>query len=493
MLRKRHIVLVVFLSLVIIGGLTLMIVGLAHYDVNQQAKVFNKDSGYQFDNLARNGNSDSLFVCLTLSGGGTRAAALAYGVMEELKRTRIVIDGVEKSLLDEVDCISSISGGSFAAAYYGLFRERMFRDFRERFLETNIQRGITIRAANPANFIRTASPYFSRIDLAAELYDENVFDHKHMSDLQKQGRPYVMINATNLESGTRFSFLPLYFDAMGSDLESYPVARAVAASSAFPFLLSPISLVNYPKSDGYTTPWWYDGALESLHVARYRYEAATSLSYYLDKSNKYVHLMDGGLSDNIGARSVYDAFVRGFIRERINDGRIKQFVVIIVNAHTQAQENYGKEESPPGLATVFSKTATVSMENYSYETVALMAESLKQRLQAQKDIAACQNKLKKSCPAAPAIPAFKKDIDPYVIEVNFASTAGLENEDPNYYLNLPTSFKLDKAQVSRLIGIGPKLLRASPQFQCLQHVLAAEATGRSRPPECPLGQGISGY
>jgi NTE family protein len=481
------------ISIVLIVFLILSIVGCAHYDLNQQAEVFNKDSGHQFDNLAQNGNSDSLFVCLTLSGGGTRAAALAYGVMEELKKTRIVVDGAERSLLDEVDCISSISGGSFAAAYYGLFRERMFQDFRGRFLERDIQGDIIKHVAYPTNWFRIASPYFSRIDLAAELYDEHVFDHKQMSDLQKQGRPYVMINATNLESGARFSFLPLYFDAMGSDLGSYPVARAVAASSAFPFLLSPISLANYPESKGYTTPWWYDGALESLHVARYRYEAATSLSYYLDKSNKYVHLMDGGLSDNIGARSVYDAFARGFIRDRINDGRIKQFVVIIVNAHTQAQENHGKKESPPGLATVFSKTATISMENYSYETVALMAESLKQRLQAQKDIAACKNILKKNCPDAPAIPAFKNDIDPYVIEVNFAGAASLENEDPNYYLNLPTSFKLDKAQVSRLVGIGPKLLRASPQFQCLQRVLVAEATGTPRPPECPLGQGISGY
>lgn len=481
------------IRIALITFLILSIVGCAHYDVNQQAKVFDKDSGYQFDHLAQNGNSDSLFVCLTLSGGGARAAALAYGVMEELKKTRIVVDGMEKSLLDEVDCISSVSGGSFAAAYYGLFRERLFEDFREKFLERNIQGDIIRQATNPINWFRIASPYFSRIDLAGELYNKDVFDYKRMSDLQKQGRPYVMINATNLESGARFSFLPTNFDAMGSDLGSYSVAHAVAASSAFPFLLSPVSLVNYPESKGYETPWWYDGALESLHVARYRYEAATSLSYYLDKSNKYVHLMDGGLSDNIGVRSVYDAFARGFIRERINDGRIKQFVVIIVNARTQSQEDLGKEELPPGLVTVALKTATISMENYSYETVALMAESLKQRLQAQKDIAACQKILKKSCPDTPQIPAFKNDIDPYVIEINFTGAARLENEDPNYYLNLPTSFRLDKKQVSRLVGIGPKLLSASPQFQCLRRVLDAEATGSPRPSDCPLGQGISGY
>jgi NTE family protein len=62
--------------------------------------------------------------------------------------------------------------------------------------------------------------------------------------LQQNGRPFLIINATNLESGARSGFTQLYFDAMGSVLESYPIARAVVASSAFPILLSPISLMN---------------------------------------------------------------------------------------------------------------------------------------------------------------------------------------------------------------------------------------------------------
>jgi NTE family protein len=465
----------------------------AHYDVNGRTETVQEDSGYRFDTLPQHGNSDSLFICLSFSGGGTRAAALAYGVMEELKRARVLIDGVEKSLLDEVDCISSVSGGSFTAAYYGLFRERLFADFRGRFLDRNIERALIWRAANPLNWFRLASPTFGRIDLAVELYDDEVFDHRRVADLQRRGRPLVMINATNVESGSRFSFLPLYFDALGSDLEGYPVARAVAASSAFPFLLSPVTLVNYPASKSYQPPWWYEGAAESLHVARYRYQAAQDLAYYLDKTNRYVHLMDGGLADNIGVRAIYDAFARGFIRQRINDARIKRLVVIVVNARTEPQEDLGKRESPPGLSTVAIKTATLSMEHYSYESISLMVESLQQRVRAQKDIEACQRLIERSCPSAPQIPAFQGTIDPYVIEINFAGAAGLEHEDPNYYLNLPTSFTLDRTQVDKLAAIGPKLLRASPQFRCLTQVLAAEAAGKPRPGECPIGAGISGY
>jgi predicted acylesterase/phospholipase RssA len=88
--------------------------------------------GYRFDNLARGGNSDALFVIVTFSGGGTRAAALAYGVMEALRDARVTWQGRRVALLDEVDVISSISGGSFPAAYYALRGAKTFDEFPQR-------------------------------------------------------------------------------------------------------------------------------------------------------------------------------------------------------------------------------------------------------------------------------------------------------------------------------------------------------------------------
>jgi NTE family protein len=465
----------------------------AHYPLNQQSEIYNTDTGYRFDNLTQEDNSDSLFICLAFSGGGTRAAAFSYGIMDALFRTKIVLDGVEKSLLDEVDCISSVSGGSFTAAYYGSFGEQLFADFRTEFLERDIQGAIGGRVLSPANWFRLASPNFSRIDIAAELYDEEIFRSKRFADLQDRGRPFLILNATNLESGARFDFTHLHFDAMGSDLENYPVARAVAASSAFPILLSPISLVNYPQAPGYAQPWWYDGALESLHSARYRYQAARDLSYYFDKDHRYVHLMDGGLADNIGVRGIYHEFSRGFIRSRINDNRIDRLVVIVVNAATDPHEKLSERESPPDLIEVATKTATISIDNYSVESITLMVESLRQRVQAQQDLTACQNILDSNCPDPPTLPTFGKMIDPYIIEINFAGAAELEGEDPDYYLNLPTSYKLDQQQIERLVNIGPKLLRSSPQYQCLIEVIQAEAQGRPRPDECEIGAGIAGF
>ena len=65
---------------------------------------------------------------MTFSGGGTRSAALSYGVLEHLRDTPITIHNKKRRLLDEVDLISSVSGGSFTSAYFGLFGDRVFKD-----------------------------------------------------------------------------------------------------------------------------------------------------------------------------------------------------------------------------------------------------------------------------------------------------------------------------------------------------------------------------
>lgn len=469
----------------------LLLSGCAHYEVNDQSQSFDPQAGYRFDALDPGPrNTDDLFVCLMFSGGGTRAAALSYGIMEALRKTVIRVAGQEKYLLDEVDCISSVSGGSFTAAYYGLFRDRLFDDFRGKFLERNIQSALAGRLFNPVNWVRLASPWFSRIDMAAELYDSDIFDAATFSLLQKNGRPFVILNATNLGPGRRFDFTQVHFDVLGSKLDSYKISRAVAASSAFPYLLTPLSLANYPLAKGYAPPWWYKDALTPEDWTTERYNAAKNLKVYLDKDYAYIHLMDGGLSDNIGARAVIDAFDRGFIRTRINQGAIRQLVFIVVNARTQSEDQLSRKESPPGFFTVSGKTATVAMDNYSFESVTKLRDTLYARVQIQKDSEACSRLLAKHCPKAPKPFPFAVDIDPYVIEINFEAVNQIPGEDPQYYLDLPTSFKLSKVQVEKIIGIGPKLLEAAPQYGCLLQVLAAEAAGRPRPAKCPMGAGI---
>jgi len=67
--------------------------GCAHYPDNPQLNEYNKTKGYRFDNLSGPAAADRLFIILTFSGGGTRAAALSYGVLETLQDTRFVWQG----------------------------------------------------------------------------------------------------------------------------------------------------------------------------------------------------------------------------------------------------------------------------------------------------------------------------------------------------------------------------------------------------------------
>ena len=172
---------------------------------NQPLDRFSAETGYRFANLGHDGNSDSLFVILTFSGGGTRASAFSYGVLEELARTEIVWEGRKLRLLDEVDVISSVSGGSITAAYYGLFGDRTFKDFPRRVLYRDLQGDLISMVLSPRNYRRLASPYFGKSDLFAEELDENAYDEKTFGDLMKRDRrPFIIINATDAASGTRF-------------------------------------------------------------------------------------------------------------------------------------------------------------------------------------------------------------------------------------------------------------------------------------------------
>ena len=445
----------------------------AHYPTNQPLRKPSTAISYDFSRFNQPPDADETFVVLTFSGGGTRAACLSYGVLKELKNTRL--PGTNRMVLEEVDVISTVSGGSFTGAYYALFGDRIFADFETKFLKRNIQGELAGKVANPYNWFRLASPYFSRIDLAAELYDQTVFESATFDALaRKATRPFLIINATNLYQGARFEFTEPQFWYLGSDIGSYPVSRAVAASSAFPFLLSPISLVNYPKPQGYEIPEKDRDALEDYWNNKRSYYSVYNKYIYAEpdghQNHPYLHLMDGGLADNIGLRAIYDLFVRGDIRSKINNGKIKRFLAIVVNAKTDKPADIDKKESPPGLVTVGFKTATLSLDNYSFETVEMFKELAAQRIRDQSTLKACQQIINQNCSNKFKIPPLAGgEMKLYVVDLTFDNIP-LDSPEPgikgrNYYNELPTTFYLPDEQVDNLITVGGWLLKGDPEFR----------------------------
>ena len=258
--------------------------------VNPRLTAYDATIGYRYRNVRPDPAEEELFVILAFSGGGTRAAAFSYGLLEGLAGIEYQpAAGPKRTLLEDVDVISSVSGGSFTAAHYALFGAAGFKRFEDDFLYRNIQGELIARALAPWNWARLARSSFGRIDLAAELYDEAVFQGATFATLLAQPkRPYLLLNATDMTEGARFEFTQDQFDLLCSDLSDVKVARAVAASSAFPVLLSPLTLHNYSATPcrGYERPEWLTNALRSTAEPR-RVALARSLWSYREHAAEH--------------------------------------------------------------------------------------------------------------------------------------------------------------------------------------------------------------
>jgi NTE family protein len=311
-------------------AILLLLTACASYTPNAALQHYDKSYGYRFSKFAATANEDETFLILTFSGGGTRAAALAYGVLQELAQTKIK----NGTLLDEVDVISSVSGGSFTAAAYALAGKMPLQVFERDFLRHDVQGDLVHAALNPRNWLRLLSPRFSRIDLATEYYDEHVFVKKTFADLPAR-RPYIILNATEMDLGARFEFTQEQFDPICSDLEPMKIARAVAASSAFPVLLTAITMRNY-RGCAYEEPQWVANAMRDQFINPTRFRTAMELRAYGDPERRFLQLMDGGVADNIGLRGPIRALSStdpGFsVLRLMNRGKVKRVAVIIVNA-----------------------------------------------------------------------------------------------------------------------------------------------------------------
>jgi NTE family protein len=416
---------------------------------NVALEQFDPEYGYR-PRTAGGRDPGSVVVYLAFSGGGTRAAAFAYGVLEELRDTRIVVDGVEKSFLDEVDTLSGVSGGSFPAAYYALYGDRIFEEFEERFLKKNIQGILIWRVLRPWNLFRLMTPYLSRSDLASSYYHENVFDRATFADLAEARGPSVYINATDLSSGERVTFTQEGFDAICTDLNELPIATAVAASSAVPMMLSPITLENFAGSCNYQEAEWIKKALAERHENPRRNRAARNYENILDaEKKKFIHLVDGGVSDNLGLRASLDfASAVGSAKAALEVTQRDvpdHLVFIVVNAETDPNPTIDLSSASPSFASLMNSVSGGQIRRYNFETLMLASASLE----------SWSREL--STPERP--------VAGHMVYVGFDEFE--DKEKRGYFKLLPTSFVLTDREVDSLREAGRELLRASPAFQKL--------------------------
>ncbi len=212
-------------------------------------------------------DADGTFVGVAISGGGSRSANFSAAMLFELQRV---------GLLQKVDYISSVSGGSLTAAYYCTRREEWNPETAQKQLTHNFAADAWWQLFLPWNFWAMIFSDVDRTDLLARTIEYNLFtrDGKSMTfDDLLPDRPRLLINSTDLQSGDRFVFCNETFDELNSDLKRYPIAYAVAASSSVPVVLHPVTLRDYST----TFP-------------------------------QYRHLIDGGITDNLGVRTLVDIY-----------------------------------------------------------------------------------------------------------------------------------------------------------------------------------------
>ncbi|MEQ8698292.1 MAG: patatin-like phospholipase family protein [Bauldia litoralis] len=359
---------------------------------------------YRFADLSRaKGNTDGLLVLIAFSGGGVRASAMAYGVLEALHATRIGRGAQRRTLLSEVDVISGTSGGSFTAAYYGLHRERMFArgpngltPFERRYLKRPVTSDL--KSTVFSNLIRINTGATNRSDVAAELYEETIFGKRTYRDLLRAGRPLIAINANDTTKLSQFVFTQDQFDLICGDLASYPVARAVTASSAVHGVFAPIKLRNFaPRNRNCPTePAWVAAALRgdpqvstAVETPRDRRRLARLARWYrngepygrtaVPDARYWVHLADGGSIDNVALRPILGALgspiSRWGIRELIASGRVRRVLLIVVNAQKRPDRDTDRRPEGPTLVRMLF-SAMNSAQNATSRDSLRTAETL---------------------------------------------------------------------------------------------------------------------
>ena len=440
--------------------LLLALSGCASYGVvdNEPQTAAGVSNGYSIRGGGGSGwGSNDISLTLAFSGGGTRAAALAYGVLQELRDTKVVADGKPQRLIDQIDIISSVSGGSFTSAYYALYGDRIFDDFEDAFLRQNVQGRLIRGLFNPLEWFRSAG----RTEMAVRLYEKEVFHGATFDDMKREGAPLTLINASDLGYGVRFSFVQDYFNLLCSDISDYPVARAVTASSAVPVLFNPVVVENYQDCKTSKPAWLLTAEKRAVGDPEMTQIVAGLNSYYKKDGRQYAHFVDGGITDNLGLRAIYELVeltggAKTLVAKKLGRKPPRSLAFISVNASTDPEPEMDASNKQPSLSETIGAMSDVQLHRYNVATMELMDKSIKRWA---KEL---------STPSRP--------VTPYFIKIGFRDIQ--HPEQRRFFNNVPTSFSLTDEQVEKVIAAGRELLRSNPDYQRFVASLGGGRTAR---------------
>jgi len=395
------------------------------------------------------GTSKELFVALAFSGGGKRSSAFGYGVLTALREITVDFGNGRRRLTDEIDVVTGVSGGSFTASTFALKRDAMFDTYKDEFLKYDLNGEIFGIYLMPWRWDWLVNPNWGTNDEMARVYDELLFKGADYGDLAQLGRPFLGVQATDFANEEPFVFGQDTFDWICSDITTLPMARAVAASNGFPVLFTPISLRNYAHDDEHACkrPAWVDPYLAIPDELSRRRQLAMLASSYLDKRDEaYVHLLDGGVSDNLGLRGLMQMLAPTAEEATLDAESLNRLRhVVIVSVDGQAEPDRQMTDVPylDSVFRVIGAVTSTAIDRYGFETL-IHAREMTRRL--------AQGLARRDCPRGENGPTACRMIDDHFVHLSLSDIA--DDEGRSALAAIPTGLTISDEQVDALIAAG---------------------------------------
>ena len=414
--------------------------------------------GYRLAALRAPSELPDLLVLVAMSGGGKRSAAFSYGALKGMRDVMVPAPAGSRPLLEEVAAISGVSGGSFTAAYYGLYRDKMFGQYEKDFLYSDTNAFIYGVYLLPWNWGWIADPTVGTNDYMERVYDRTMFHGATFADLMARGRPVIGVSATDVSYGTPFVFTQEFFDVICSDLSQFPLARAVAASNGFPGLFSPVTLTNRAADCGGRKPGWETRVTEAERndpLSRVGAQAR-AIDKYLDPNRThYVHLADGGISDNLGLR-VAGGMMQNLAQSpaaitAMGYDRVRRIVVISVDGQGEQDPAVAQHKTVGGLFSLIGLVSGGQIDRYNFETLNTVTNQI---------LAVTRAIREARCARGRSIDgAACDDVQGKLIHISLASMpAGPEKAA---LLAIPTGLTIDQHDVDLLVEAGETAVTTS--------------------------------
>lgn len=427
---------------------------------------------------------DNLLIGITFSGGGTRAAAYGYGVLKEIEATQVNVYGHQTSLFEHIDILSGVSGGSVLAGYIGLRGRDGLADFRERFLIRDAEEKLNVNLGLSSIGAALSAGVNDQSRLPKWL-DDNLFHGATMRDLEHTRPEIVHIYATDLYNRQPFVFSHATFDALCSDYESYPLSHAVAASAAVPIVFAPIVLESFPTACKSPVPPWVNRALGNRNESEMLRSAARGFLRNRNPAEvRYVKLVDGGLTDNIG--------VTGFVIEHGKDlspysplspkqaVMINRALFLVANGGPSPTAPWARTlEGPNGIEMVnaLSDAAIRSNVRANFDTFRKTFQSWREELVRWR----CSLPSSRVLQLRGSLAGWNcHDVQFFIAELGFDQ---LGPERLKALSAVATRFKLPQDQVDMLITAGRDVLRQNETFRDFLQSLKGPKLFRPRAPE----------